>query len=171
MPLLNEPLGYDERTAEPEWSPAIGFRRAVIHGALAAIVLSLLLAPLAAYLPYMTLPWVLRTPLAFGLAWLLFLFIERAAGYMGPALILLALLLTFAVLGSNHIVFALKGVPSSGMAEEWWIFPANLIEKMVPEHDRIVIGWSWLHPYALVAINAVPLLVGGGFCAALKKRG
>jgi hypothetical protein len=171
MPLLNEPLGYEPQTDEPEWSPAIGYRRGLVHGVIAMVVLALLMAPLAMYLPYMILPWVLRTPLAFGLAWLLFLFIERAAGFMSPGIIALTMLLTFGVFVTNHVVFALHGVPSSGMAEEWWIFPANLIEKLVPEQDRVVSGWQWLHPYALVAINVVPLLVGGGFCAALKTRG
>ncbi len=169
MPLLNDPVGYDERGPEPEWTPQAGLRRGALAGLIAAAVLALLLAPLAAFLPYVILPWVLRTPLTFGICWLLFLAMERAAGMVGPRLTLLMLAYALLVLASNHACFAMFGIPGSGMMEDWWLFPATLAEKFIPEVDGRRIGWEWLHPYVVVAMNAIPMLVGGGMCAALKS--
>ena len=171
MPLLNDPIDYEDRSNEPDWSPEIGFRRALLHGAVASAALAVLLAPLAAFTPYVILPWILRTPLTFGVAWLLFVFIERAAGYMSASIIGLGLAFTLVTLCSNHLFLALNNVHGAGMAEEWWIFPANLTESMLGGRDSKEIGWGWMHPYVLASMNVIPVLVGGGFCAALKTRG
>lgn len=171
MPLLNDPVGYEPGADGADWSPELGFRRGLVHGGGAALMLALLLAPAAAFLPYVVLPWIVRTPLTFGITWLLFLSVERAAGYMSPRIIALTLMLALLVLCSNHVALALANVAGAGMAEEWWIFPANLTETMLGISDSRAIGWSWLHPYVLASINVVPLVVAGGFCAALKSRG
>jgi hypothetical protein len=83
----------------------------------------------------------------------------------------LALALTGVVLASNHVVFALHGVPDPWGIDPWWVAPIKFISQVVPEHKGVFIGWEWCHPWALLMLNLLPLLVGGGFCAALRARG
>src|SRR5262245_3692714 len=85
MALLNDPVDY--QPDQDDWSPAAGMRRGVVHGAVAAAILAIVLVPLALWLPYVVLMWALRTPLAFGIAWLLLRVVNRAAGMVGPTCI------------------------------------------------------------------------------------
>jgi len=171
MKTLNDPLGCDEAPEEAEWTPAIGLRRGALNGLLAAAILSILLVPLAAYLPYMIIIIWLRAPLAFGVAWVLCQVVQRGAGMVDVRCTLLALVLAALVLASSHVVFAVNGVVDAGGVGEWWVFPMYLIEDLVPQTDGYRIGWQWCHPYALLSLSALPLLIGGGFCAALCNRG
>lgn len=96
---------------------------------------------------------------------------------------LLAIGLAALVLVSNHVVFALHGVQHAGGgtgydgmgvftagAIDWWIFPMGLIELMVPAQGDWLIGWQWCHPYALLCLNGLPLVIAAGFCTALSDR-
>ena len=165
MRTLNDPPG-DEDVRADDWTPAIGLRRGVVYGLIAAVVLALLLEPLAHHLPYMVLILWLRGPLAFGLAWILFQVVHRAAGMEDPRCSALVLGLTTLVLLSHHLVFAVEGVPYSPEDVDWWGIPISIIAQIVPNQGGVLIGWQWCHPYALLALNVFPLLVGGGICVA-----
>jgi len=45
-----------------------------------------------------------------------------------------------------------------------------MIEQVVPKQRGVLIGWQWRHPYALLTLKLLPLLLGGGFCTALCSR-
>ncbi len=170
MGTLNEPMGYEEARREVAWTPLRGLVRGALHGLVAAVVFGALLALLAAYVPYMIIPWWLRVPLAFGVACLLFKVVQRGAGMGGWPCTVLALALTGLVLVSNHVVFALQGVPDPSGVDPWWVVPAAMIEHVVSKQGGVLIGWRWCHPYALLTLNLLPLLLGGGFCTALCSR-
>lgn len=170
MPLLNEPIGFDDQGGD-DWTPEKGLVRGLRAGAIAAAMIAVGLAPISLFLPYFVLPWMLRSAMAFGVAWVLLLVIRRAAGMVGFHVTALALALTFAVLVTQHFIFAIWGVPSAGeMLESWWLFPAVLVERVVPERGGRLIGWRWLHPYAVFAVNIIPFPLGAGFFALIHGR-
>ena len=164
--------GFDPEKArrDDEWTPAAGLWRGTQRGLVAAVLLALLLIPLAGYLPLMLIIVWLRAPLAFALGWLLCGVVQRAAGMGAGRWILLGLGLAVLVLASNHVVFALHGVPACE-GGYWWAFPANILEGIFPSRGDVLMGWTWFHPYVLLALNAAPLAIGGAFCAALSARG
>ena len=170
MPLLNEPLGYDETASDDDWSPLRGLMRGLRLGLIVAAVCAVVLIPLAVYVPYMIIIWWLRVPLAFGLAWVLFKAVQRGAGMVGWPCALIALGLTAIVLCSNHIVFAIAGTPEPAGVDPWWIPPAGLLEHLVETREGQLIGWSWCCPAALAAENLLPLILGGGFATAVCNR-
>jgi hypothetical protein len=171
MSPLNDPVGYDEARGVDDWTPTRGLVRGALRGGIAAGVLAGLLAVLAVELPYAIIPLWVRAPLAFGVCWVLFQVVQRAAGMVGPPCTFLALGLAALVLLSNHVTFALHGVPVSEGVERWWVIPMSLVEEIVPARGDLLIGWSWCHPYAVLTLSGLPLVLGGGFCAALCRRG
>jgi len=170
---LNEPVGYEERV-EVEWSPATGLRRGLAHGLAFAVVLIVVLWPVAAGLPYLLLPWILRAVAAFGIAYVLFIVVQRAAGMASPMVTALVIGLTGLVLFAQHIAFACHGVaepPDEGMSGVGIVvFPAQMVGRWVSQRGGELIGWGWLHPCVLLWVNLGPAL-GVGFVVALRHRG
>lgn len=169
MPITNNPTDADDFDDIP-WSPAIGLRNAAIRGTVVAAVLSLLLVPMSIYLPYMTIPWLLRTPITFGIAWIMFRVVQHSAGMAGPPCTALALVLTFGILLSQHLVFAVSGVLDLGSSVDWWSFPAGILRLQIPKEDGMLIGAAWLHPWMLAAVNLPPFVLAGSFAAALWRN-
>ena len=170
MRTLNDPIDYEPNKGD-RWTPLIGLRRGFVHGVAAAGVLALLMTPVALYLPFMLIVAWLRIPLAFGLTWVLASVVQRAAGMAGGACSAVTLAVGGIALMSNHIVFALFGVPDVGMVDPWWTTPMTLVNEVVPAQEGMVIGWRWLHPYTLAIVNVVPLGLGGGFATAFRNSG
>lgn len=168
MPITNKPSDADDFDDVP-WSPAIGLRNAAVRGGVVAAILTVLLIPVSMYLPYMTIPWLLRAPVTVGVAWLMFKVVQDAAGMAGGPCTVLALALTFVVMLSQHLVFAVHGVLELS-SMEWWAFPAGLLPKQIPDQNGLLIGPQWLHWYVLVAVNVPPLAVAGCIAAAFWKE-
>lgn len=168
MPITNRPSDADDYRDVP-WTPAIGLRNAALRGGLVALLLAGLLVPASIYLPYMTIPWLLRGPLTVGIAWLMFKVVQDAAGMAGPACTALALALTAGVLVSQHLVFAACGVLDLG-STDWWSFPAGVLRLLIPPDGGLLIGSGWLHAYVVAAVNLPPLIVAGSLAAALWGR-
>jgi hypothetical protein len=168
MKTLNDPTGSDS-SPEEEWTPETGLRRAIQSGIVAAMVLSAVLAPIAYAVPMLLIPWYLRGVWAFGVAWILFGVVQRAAGMVGRQVRAIAIALTLVVLLSNHLIFALYGVPA-GMPRSSWLFPAVLVEDFVPVYQGVMRGFAWFHPAVLALLNAAPL-VGIGFATAFRHDG
>ncbi len=161
---LEPPPGVDE------WTASSGARRAIAGGALAALVIAAVLAPVALRLPYLLLPGLLRGAWAFGITWVLMKSIERASGMVGALNAALGISLAALVLLSHHLIFAIHGVPSlGGEYTSCFLFPAQMIDKLIPEVSGNLQGWRWFHPYVLLLITGLPLAVGGGACAKLQS--
>lgn len=167
MPITNKPTDAEDFRDEP-WSPVIGLRNAAVRGGIVAAILAVLLIPVSIYLPYMTIPWLLRAPVAIGVAWIMFKVVQDAAGMAGGPCTALALLLTFAVMLSQHLVWAACGVLEI-TSVEWWSFPAGILHQQIPEQNGRLIGPNWLHWYILVAVNVAPLVVAGCIAAAFWR--
>lgn len=171
MVLLNDPVGYDPRKSEPELSELAALRRGALFGLAAALALAGVLAPLAASLPFVLIPTYIRTPLTFGVMWLVLSAVQRGAGMVGAPCTIIALALTLVTLFSHQVVFAFSGVPYASGLAPWWVHPMEFVAEFFPKGGRSLRGGAWLHPYVTVALNGAPLLLGGGFCAALRGRG
>lgn len=169
--MLNDPVGYDERGDEPEWTPARGLQRAAVYGGGLALGLALLSIPILAWAPYMLVMLWMRVPVAFGLAALLFRVVHMTAGMAGPACTALALGLTAVVLALHHVPLIQLGVPFSPEDADWWTAPLGLVSRFVPLVGGELIGLAWLHPAVLLILNGLPLIVGGGLAAAFHRRG
>ncbi|MBN2561087.1 MAG: hypothetical protein JXQ75_09175 [Phycisphaerae bacterium] len=133
-----------------EWSPVRALVGAAVWGLVLAVVFVGLTGPLAYYFPRVVLHMLLRTFLAFVVAWIMFATVQGAAGMVGTVCTTMALGLTALVLLSHHVVFAVHGVLGSA--------------------GQVVAGWVWLHPVNLAIISGLPLLIGGGLCAAYCHR-
>ncbi len=138
-----------ETTEGDAWSPAQGTRRALAVGGVWAWVLALLLGGVAWMAPDVVLNMLARAFLALLVTWILLPRIQRAAGFTawtstGPAIAFAAL-----VMLSNHLAFALHGVPT---------------------REGPVSGWELCAPPALLVLNlTVPIGIGGA--ALLGHRG
>lgn len=170
MSPLNEPIDYDRRR-RPAWTPQLGLRRAAAWGGLTAVLLAVVLAPLAAKASPMVLPLWTRIPLAFGVIWVLFKVVQRAAGMVGPSCSALAVGLGALVLLSNHVIFATAGVPTAIEDADWWFALVSLVGQIIEPTDDLFIGPGWFHPLVLLLVNLVPLLFGGGIAMALCRQG
>jgi hypothetical protein len=131
MKTLNDPVPMDD-AGDPNWSPRTGLVRAAGRGAVVSLVLAVLSVPLAWYFPGFLLNLWVRMVLAFGLAWVMFGVVQRAAGMVGAPCTALAVIFTIVVLVSQHVVFALHGVPTL--------------------HGTLI-GWQWLTLTALGTCN------------------
>ena len=149
MKTLNDPVpGYEE---DDDWTPKGGLRRAIVRGTVTAAILAGALALVGYYVPELIINWRLRAALGFVVAWILFGVVQRAAGMIGGHCSALAVGLAVAVLLSNHVVFAIHGVPTS---------------QATP-----FIGWRyWFAPGVLGFYNASGLLAVAG-CALLRHSG
>lgn len=139
----NQVPGYEEWTA---WR---GLLRALLWGGLMTLILIAVLDLMAWAVPRLVLNWWLRMAMGFFVALTLFAVVHRAAGMAGGACTGLVVAFTLLVLISQHIVFALHGVLSTGVQAD---------------------GWMWLDPSIILLVNT-PALVGIGFCAALCHGG
>jgi hypothetical protein len=111
MKTLNDPVPMDN-AGDGNWSPTAGLIRAAVRGAVVSLVLAVLSVPLAFYFPGFLLNLWVRMVLAFGLAWVMFAVVQKAAGMVGAPCTALAVAFTIFVLVSQHVVFALHGVPT-----------------------------------------------------------
>ncbi len=170
MVVTNKPFGTDDEPSEEEWTPAIGLRRGLQRGAIVAGVAALLLAPVALYIPYFLIPWLLRCAVALALTYVLMRVVCDAAGMVSRGCIAIAIALGAAVLCSQSLIFAVWGVPALGGMNDWWMFPSVVIEQVFGERVERQIGVTWLHPYILLVLNGVPTAVAGVGCAALFAR-
>lgn len=115
-----------------DWSPARGVIRGVIAGVAMAAVLGVLADVVAWHAPLMAANGWVRTGAALASMWLLYWAVHKAAGMTGPFLTVTVVVLVIAVAVSQHVVFALHGLPTSGGS---------------------LVGWGWLSPIALVGFN------------------
>ena len=164
-------LDSGRSSEDREWTPARGLIRGAFWGLLAAFGLALALAPLARFAPFMVLILWLRIPLGFAVTWLLCLAVQRAAGMTAPLCLALGWVLAAGVLVSNHAVFAVYGLPTIGGFGDWWAFPMSMVEQIIGANGDMLLGWGWCHPYVLLLLNGIPVLIGGAFGAALAARG
>ncbi len=170
MSPLNDPLGYDKDRAD-EWTPERGICRGAICALCGAVAIGLGLSLLAWYIPnFVTILWM-RIPITFGIVWLIYQITQWGSGMGGPHCAWFALALGLVVLAANHVIFAINGVPFSEQDADWWLIPLSVIAQVVPEQGGDLIGWQWCHPYALLTLNAVPMIVGGGFAIAYARHG
>ncbi|HMQ14492.1 MAG TPA: hypothetical protein PKC49_00825 [Phycisphaerae bacterium] len=158
MALLNEPLGY-EPAPDDEWTPARGMARGAWFGLGATLALAAISAPLAVHAPFLFIPWLLRGALALGVALLLRRVVQWAAGMAGPYCRYAALVFTFVWLLSHQVCFAIAGVPAGDELQETWLFPAGLLDEIVPRDGLRLIGWEWLSFGPVLVLNSVPLVV------------
>ena len=165
MPL-NEPFGYQQSAADDEWTPEKGFRRGATWGAAAALAVGVLLGLLAFWRPLVLIPTALRMPLTLALTWLLMRVVQRGAGMVARRCTIIAVSLVLVILLSHHVIFACVGVPMTAFTlEAWWLFPMTLVEQVFTVQSGRLTGWRWFHPYVLLALNAVPLVIGAGLAA------
>jgi len=169
MASLNDPAGFEEREEE-SWTPAAGLRRGLIHGLVVAVILALVLGFLGVWLMGMVIPWHMRSVLAFGVGWILFVVVQRAAGMVGRDVTTLAVGLTVLALVLQHAVFAVFGIIDPVDAAGWFLFPVHIVQGLVGSHEGRLIGIGWFHPLVLVAVNGFPV-VGIVFAAVLRQRG
>jgi hypothetical protein len=112
-----------------EWTERSGIVRGVLTGGAVALLLGLLADVLAWYAPVLVLNGWLRIFGSLLTMWFLFIVVHRAVGMTGPICTGLVVLLVLAIAVSQHVVFALHGVPTrEGLASGWaWCSPAVLM--------------------------------------------
>lgn len=169
--MLNEPVGYDEQRREDDrWTTSIGMWRGLRDGLFVGVIAAVLLAVVARYAPLVVLLVWLRAPLAFGLAYVLCRTIERAVGMSDVRCVILAIAITAAALLSNHVALALAVSFPLETMDSSLMFPLNLLAGQIAGVTSDMEGWYWMHPYVLIAVNVLPLVLGGGFVWALARR-
>ena len=127
-----------------------GALHGILWGLVVAIVLTLILAPIARYAPFLLTSALLRVAFAFLITWLLFSVVHEAAGMAGPLTTAIVICLSLVVMLSHHVVWAIWGVPGV---------------------EGTVIGWStWFHPVVLF-VHSVFWGIGMIGCWALCRRG
>jgi hypothetical protein len=94
-------------------------------------------APVAWFFPWLVLLTLLRSVEAFFVAWILFVVVQNAAGFVGLAPSALAVAFTLAVLFSHHVIFAVAGVTTTRGA-----VPASV----------------WFDPIMLATVNVIPCI-------------
>jgi hypothetical protein len=132
----NEDLEPRRHCDPEEWTPQQGLVRAAIWGVGTAAVLAALLAPVAWFAPAILMSLLVRIVLGVALVWILLGTVQSAGGFAGWPITALGIILSALVLASNHVVFAVHGVPG---------------------HDGPVAGWGWLQLPVLGVVNAGPL--------------
>jgi len=149
MKTLNDPVPIEEN--DDDWSPGKGLARAGIRGTVTAAILAGALLPVAYYAPYVVLGALSQAAVGFAVAWILFSVVHRAAGMVGGRCSVLAITLTVVVLLSNHLIFAIHGVPT--------------------RQGLLLIGWLyWFDPLVLCVSN-VWAVIGIAFCTSLRHSG
>ncbi len=136
-------------TDEPDWTPGLGWCRALVRGGAATVVMSLLLAPAAWFAAPVLLNFLLRAFLALVVTWVMFGVVHRAAGMVGARCTALGVILSLLVFLSNHVVFALHGIPTQ---------------------QGMVGGAAFLTPPALLALN-ISTAIGVTAGALLRRDG
>jgi hypothetical protein len=143
-------MGADEDfEAATEWTPARGMIRGVIAGVAMAVALGAVADLLAWYAPLTAVQGVVRTGAALMSMWLLYWAVHKAAGMTGTACTALVVGLVIVIAVSQHVVFAVHGVPTS---------------------KGTVAGWEWCSPIILVGLNMWTLF-GIAFGVALWRDG
>lgn len=103
-----------DRNRPPRWSAGQGLVRAALAGSATALVLAVGLGLVAAFFPTVVFHLFLRFFISFGVGWLLVQVVERYAGATGWPFTLLAVALSFVVMFSNFVAFALHATLPSG---------------------------------------------------------
>lgn len=136
---LNEPTPDVDTTNEVAWTPRRGLMRAAWRLAVVAVVAAALLWPITASFPIVILNAVFRSFVTLILAWIMYAVAQRAAGFVGLPVSLLAISAVLLVLLSTHVGFSIYGVPMRNGAR--------------------VSGATWFSAAVLLGVNAVPGVV------------
>ena len=140
---------WSSKDSVDDWTPELGMRRAVGWGMFTALMCGVVVNLCNVHVPGTFLPWIVRTAIAFGVAWLLFRVVHWVAGMAGDYCTILVVILAMCVMLSQNVVLALQGT---------WTF-----QGWQPD-------WTWCHPLVLCLSN-VPSVIGIGFCAILCHGG
>ena len=127
--------------AAEDWTPFRGICRALVQGSMAGIVLAVMACVFAWYLPTLALNALLRVFVSLLTVWVLFCVVHQAAGMTGAVCNMIVLAWVVLISYSQHVIFAIHGVPSS---------------------TGMLIGWIWCSP-AMWAVFNIWTLVGAGF--------
>jgi hypothetical protein len=142
-------LGPESENQVEDWTPALGARRAVGWGVFASLLFGVVVNLVNGYVPGTFLPWIVRTAIAFAVAWALFRVVHWAAGMAGNFCTTLVVGLAIGVMLSQHVVLALGGRWTS----QGW------------QPD-----WAWCDPL-VICLSSVPVITGVGACAILCHGG
>jgi hypothetical protein len=143
-------MSEEEEIIEREdWTPAGGWFRGVIAGVAMAAVLGLVANLVAWHAPWVAANGWVRTGATLASMWLVFWAVHRWAGMTGPVCTAVVAVLVVAIAFSQHVVFAVHGVPTS---------------------KGTVVGWEWCSPIALIGLN-IWTLFGIAFGVALWRDG
>ncbi len=138
------------------WTPMIGLRNSIICGTIAAIILSLLLALIAnSTPPTLIFNFYLRVALSFVIAWILFSIIHASAGMTSSIYTAWAIILSAAVMVSNHFAMAYPLLDTPSLTE-------GTGERFADAR--------WLD-LGFIFITNIPCYLGIGFCALLSNNG
>ncbi|MCP3903529.1 MAG: hypothetical protein GY715_07815 [Planctomycetes bacterium] len=137
---------------QSDWTPLRGLVRAAIAGSLAAFVLSAISFCVIAVAPTLFFYAILRVTIALIVTWILFGVVHNAAGMVGAACSVLAVILVTTVMLSHHAAWSVFGAPLSGEPE-------------------LVRGWAfWFSPGVLIGANLFAA-IGVGFGTVLCHSG
>ena len=140
-------------THHQEWTPRRGIIKGIFWGLFITLILSVGLAMPAAFAPRVMTHALIRAFITVGVAWICFGVVQSAAGMVGKHTSFIAATCTLLVMYSNHIVWAMNGVPAGGKT------------------GGLAIGWDvWFDPGALIALGLfvwIPLM----FCMAMFRQG
>lgn len=132
------------------WTPIRGLVYGVIAAVMAAIVVSVLLAPLAWFIPVVAFHWSMRALLGFVVMWVLCGVVQGAAGFVAWPVTLIAYGGTMLVLFSQNAILAVHGLP--------------VFEGVRPPLGSPYLqepGWHWLAPFTLVIMNYTAMVCAG----------
>lgn len=138
-----------EAATRDDWSPARGLVRGAVAGLMAAVMLAGLADWLAWRAPLLAANGWLRTAASLGSMFVMFYVVHRASGMTGPPCTAIVVVLVALIAGSQHVVFALHGVPST---------------------QGLVLGWEWCAPEIMLLMN-IWTIVGIAFGVLLWRDG
>ena len=128
--------------AAAAWTPQQGLRRALLWGSAAALGIGLVSGVVAWFASRITLHWLLRGAIAYGVGWLLFRVVHWAAGMAGGLCTGLVVVLAVLVMLSHHVVWTVHGiwtdtgVPAAGLT---WLEPSTLLVLNIPTFVGLVL--------------------------------
>ena len=137
---------------ETPWTPRRGIVRAAVLGFVVAVALAILLTPVAVLAPALLLNAIFRALVTFGIGWMLCGAVHSAAGMTGGLVTFLGVFYAALVMLSNHVVWALFGVPLGPQGE-------------------VVTGWHQVFDPSLVGLLSLFVVVPLGFCFVLCRDG
>ena len=156
----NGRLGDDDwqRADKDDWTPWRGVRRGALFGLIVAIALAIPMLALAIYAPLFAIAWVLRTPIAFGLQWILSAVVDRASGMVEYRTRMVAFALNVLLSFSQQVAIALDDASELAGFHMFWFYPASMLTTfgITPQAG---IDWSWIFPIPTFMLSIVPCTV------------